>query len=161
MPHNPNPQNHPQQQWQQPIYPPKKPWYKRAIIMIPLTILAIFVLFMGGCMALFGSAANEVDKKMNEEHAVTYKITGDANDATASYTANNTNTTQDTGVAAGWEKDVTLKGFSLATLTATNGMNDTGSITCQIIVDGQVVNENTASGEFATASCSVDSNELD
>ena len=159
--------NHPQyqqpqhQQQYQPGPPSKKKWYKRAIIMIPLTLIVLFVLFMGGCMALLGGAANEVDKEMNKEYAVTYAVTGDATDATATYTVENTNTTQDTGIAAGWTKDVTIKGFSIATLSVSNGMNDTGAITCQILVDGEVVNENTASGQFASASCSVNSSDLD
>jgi hypothetical protein len=65
------------------------------------------------------------------------------------------NMAQENGVPLPWRKDVTITGLGkMATLTATNGFEDEGSITCRILVDGAVVNENTASGIGASASCS-------
>lgn len=139
----------------------KKPWYKRPIIMIPLTLLVLLILFMGGCMALIGGAANEVDKQMNAEHTVTYKVTGSHQDALITYTNGDINTAQDNSVAGEWQKDVTIEGFSVASLTATNGIEDHGEITCQILSDGKVLNENTASGVGASASCSVGSSDIE
>ena len=141
--------------------PQKKPWYKRAIIMIPLTLLVLFILFVGGCMAMIGGVANEVDKQSKEEHQITYSIEGDAQDANVTYTTDGTNTAQDNGVAAGWTKDVTHTGFFAASLIATNGMGDTGTITCKIMSNGKVLSENTATGEFASASCNTSSTDLE
>lgn len=151
----------PQGYYQQPPAPTKKPWYKRAVIMIPLTLVVLLVLIIGGCTALVGGAVNEVDKQMNTDHTVTYSITGDATDATATYNVGESNTSQDTGVAAGWTKEATVTGLFGASLTATNGMNDVGTITCQILVNGQVINENTATGQFATANCSASSTDIE
>lgn len=141
------------------VYVPeqKKPLYKRPGCLIPLILAIIALLIVGGCMAMLGGAANEVDKQLNAEHTITYAIEGDATDATVTYNVDETNTTQDSGVAAGWSKEVTVKGIFGGYISATNGLYDTGSITCKIMANGKTLSENTASGEFASASCSVDS----
>ncbi|RAV33042.1 MmpS family transport accessory protein [Corynebacterium heidelbergense] len=133
----------------------KKPWYKRPIIVVPLILLALFILALGSCIAFIGTAANEVDKQMSAEHKISYAVEGDAKDASVTYSAGQSNTSQDTGVAAGWTKEVTITGPLGATSTATNGMNDTGAVTCKILKDGNVISENTATGAFATATCSA------
>lgn len=134
----------------------KKPWYKKAGCLIPLIIGIIMILIVGGCTAIMGVAVNEVDKELNAEKVVTYRIEGDAQDAWASYTTEDLNTVQDNGVAAGWEKEVTVTGVFPASLSVSNGMYDEGSITCQILVGGEVVAENTATGPSALATCSYD-----
>ncbi|MCI1256552.1 MAG: MmpS family protein [Corynebacterium provencense] len=150
----------PQGYYQQPPVP-KKAWYKRPIIMIPLTLVVLFVLFVGGCTALFGKAAEEVNKDMNAEHAITYQVAGEATDANVTYSVGDANTTQENGVAAGWSKEVSVTGWMGASLIATNGMDDSGSITCQILVNGQVINENTAVGQYASASCSASTTDIE
>ena len=77
------PQNNGQPQYQQQPYqqPPKKPWYKRLGCIIPLAIVAVMILLVGGCMALFGKAANDVSNEMDKEHTITYSVEGDAQEA--------------------------------------------------------------------------------
>lgn len=41
----------------------------------------------------------------------------------------------------------------IATVTASNGFDDDGAITCTIIADGKVLTENTSNGAGASASC--------
>ena len=139
------------------VQEPKKPLYKRPGCLIPLILAILAILIVGGCMAMLGGAANEVDKQMNAEHKITYAIEGDATDATVTYNVDETNTAQDSGVAAGWTKDVTVKGIFGGHISASNGLYDTGGITCKIIANGKTLSENTATGEFASASCSADS----
>ena len=139
------------------VQEPKKPLYKRPGCLIPLILAILAILIVGGCMAMLGGAANEVDKQMNAEHKITYAIEGDATDATVTYNVDETNTAQDSGVAAGWTKDVTVKGIFGGHISASNGLYDTGAITCKIIANGKTLSENTATGEFASASCSADS----
>jgi hypothetical protein len=140
-------------QYQQPhAQPPKKrkkwPW-------ILLAVVVLFIAAMGGCVALIGGAVDSVDEESNKEVAVTYEVVGDAQGALMTYTSGEMNMAQENGVALPWRKDVTITGLGkMATLTATNGFEDEGSITCRILVDGAVVNENTASGIGASASCS-------
>jgi hypothetical protein len=44
--------------------------------------------------------------------------------------------------------------FNSFTLTAINGINDTGSISCSITVDGKTVADQTSSGSLADVTCS-------
>ncbi|GAB3945439.1 hypothetical protein [Corynebacterium tapiri] len=138
----------------------KKPWYKKAGCIIPLILVLLMLLLLGSCTALFGSAINETEKMMNEEHTVTYRIQGDAQDATVTYSSDEMETAQDTGVQAGWEKEVKVKGFWSPHFTASNGMNDYGTITCQILSDGNVIAENTGSGQFASVTCNASTEDL-
>lgn len=139
----------------QPYYPPQQPPKKRK--KWPWVLLGIFILLValfGGCMAVVGKAVDSVDKDSKTVVKVTYKVTGDATGALITYTVND-NMTQDNGVKLPWEKQTEVTGFSkIVTLSATNGMNDDGKITCQVLADGKVVIENTASGAGASASCS-------
>lgn len=156
------PQNNGQPQYQQQPYqqPPKKPWYKRLGCIIPLAIVAVMILFVGGCMALFGKAASDVSTEMDKEHTITYSVEGDAQDALVTYNTGETNTAQDNGVAAGWTKDVTVKGFFGGYMSATNGINDQGTITCKVTANGKTVSENTASGPGASASCNASADDI-
>lgn len=111
-------------------------------------------------MAMVGKVSEEVDKNLNAEHTITYAVTGDAQDGTVTYTVGDGDITQESGVAAGWTKDVTVKGILGANFTVTNGVFDEGTITCQILKDGTVLNENTASGAGTSATCSITSDDL-
>ena len=135
---------------------PKKPWYKRIGCMVSLTILAIIVIII----LAISFAAKQVQDDADTEHAITYSITGDATDAIATYSTSDTEQAQDTGIAAGWSKDVKVKGYFGATLTATNGAQSDGAITCTISVKGKELATNTATGAAATASCNVSSQDI-
>lgn len=138
----------------------KKPWYKKAGCIVPLAIVAALLLFMVGCTAIFGKAFNDVANDMDKEHTVTYKIGGNAQDASVIYNTGETNTAQDTGVASGWTKDVTVKGFFGADISATNGAEDNGKISCSIIANGKTISKNTASGSLASANCNASSDDI-
>ncbi|MET3959818.1 hypothetical protein ABIE52_006753 [Rhodococcus sp. OAS809] len=135
---------------QQPLPPQKKkkwPW-------ILLAIVVVFIALVAGCTALVGGAINSVDEESKKEIVVTYEVTGESDGAIVTYTGNDSNISQDTAATLPWTKDVTVTGLiKVATLTASNGFDGTGSITCKIIVDGQVLTENTANGAGASASC--------
>lgn len=138
----------------------KRPWYKKPGCMIPLILVILAFLGFISCTALVGKGIDEVDKELNAEHAITYVIEGDAQDALATYGTGESETAQDNGVAAGWEKEVTVKGIFGGYLSATNGIGDEGTITCKILKDGKVITENTASGVGASATCSASSDDL-
>ena len=101
---------------------------------------------------------SEVDKSLNEEKTVVYRVSGDAQDARITYsTAGGGQTASDSNVniTSGWEKEVKVKGLFSAYMSVTSGMNDSGTVSCQILVDDQVIAENSASGQFASASCTA------
>lgn len=158
----PNDSQQPQQpQPQYGVAPQQKAWYKRPGCIIPLIIVVILILIVGGCSAMFGKAVNDIDESLNKEYTVTYEIDGDTQDAIATYNVGETNTVTDTGLKAGWSKDVKVTGLFGPFLDAMNGMYDNGSITCRILVDGKTVIENTATGANASASCSATVQDLE
>ncbi|MFF1555664.1 MmpS family transport accessory protein [Rhodococcus erythropolis] len=143
-------QGYPPQYGQQ--YPPPKK--KRKWPWVVLAVVVLFIAAVAGCTALVGGAIDSVDKESKEEVLVTYEVSGDAQSAMITYTSNDSNTAQDADVPLPWTKEVTVTGLvKIATVTASNGFDDDGAITCKIIVDGKVLTENTSNGAGASASC--------
>lgn len=133
--------------------PPKK---RRTWLWVLGGILLLMFVGMGACMALVGTVANEVDKESKREVNVTYQVEGTGSSVSVTYSGNDLNMAQDTGVSLPWSKQVTITGLlKSVTLTATNG-DSPGSVTCRIMADGKQISEQTANGPFASASCSGD-----
>ncbi|MFD8103429.1 MmpS family transport accessory protein [Nocardia fluminea] len=133
--------------------PPKKrkvwPW------VLGGTALVILI-FFGACVAFFGGVVNEIDKEVNSTVTVTYQVDGTGQASSITYSAGDLDVSQDTDASLPWTKDVTVDGFiKTVTLTASAGP-DGGEITCRIKVGDRLIAERTASGPFATTSCSGD-----
>ncbi|WP_336873509.1 MmpS family transport accessory protein [Rhodococcus qingshengii] len=147
----------PQQPYGQPpqgYAPQQPPQKKKKWPWILLAIVVLFIALFAGCTALVGGAINSVDEESKKEVVVTYEVTGDSDGAIITYTANDSNLSQDTAATLPWTKDVTVTGLiKVATVTASNSYDGTGSITCKIIANGKVLTENTANGAGASASC--------
>lgn len=142
----PNPYNQPY------VQPPKKrkkwPWIVGGLIVV-------FIAIAGGCAAMVGGVANEIDKASNSTAEVTYRVTGEGT-ASVTYSDQNFNIAQDTAAALPWEKAVTLTGFGkIASLTASNSFDADASakITCSILVNNVVKNTQTSKGPGAMADC--------
>lgn len=121
-----------------------------------LAIVVIIIAVVASCMAGVGKAVNDYDKEQKTEHTVVYEVSGDAGTAQSITwsTADNGGTSQAADVAVPWTKEVKATGsWSFFSLTASTPMAG-GSLTCKITVDGNVVSENTASGQMAWANCS-------
>lgn len=133
--------------------PPKKkrkwPWIVGGIVLV-------FILMIGGCMAMIGGAANEIDKESKREVTVTYQVEGSGGNSSITYSGRDFNIAQETAATLPWTKDVTIDGLGkTVTLSATNDENG-GDVTCRILVDGNAISEQTSSGPFASASCTGD-----
>jgi hypothetical protein len=87
---------------------------------------------------------------------VVYEVDGADQAGNISYAADGTGSiAQDNNVPLPWRKEITVqRGFAIVTLTAQNA--GAGTITCRIIVDGQVVRELSSQGEYAVVSCTAD-----
>lgn len=107
-------------------------------------------------VAALGNGINEVDKEANREVTVRYEVTGDAPNATVSYTTfgdGATSMSEENVTEFPWSKDLTTKGlFTGGSLTVMTGAEG-GSVTCTVTVDGQDSKSATAAGQFSTASC--------
>ncbi|WP_162239369.1 MmpS family transport accessory protein [Plantibacter sp. Leaf314] len=98
-----------------------------------------------------------------KEVSVVYEVNGTATDASivySTYTAGTNGTEQATGQALPFIKELTVTAgsdtdFTAFSLIATNGAEDTGSVSCKITVDGDVVAEQTSTGAYASVSCSA------
>ncbi|WP_431817370.1 hypothetical protein [Gordonia jacobaea] len=173
---DPNNPNNPQQPYPnqggtpsgQPYYPPQQgqpyPGYpateppKQKRKKWPWILLAIFVVIIAiiaSCSVLVGGAVKSVDDESKRVVDVTYEITGDGPTASATYTTGNLNIAQDTDVPVPWTKQVQISGLGKSvTLSASNSIDGSGTITCAIKQGDKVISTNTSSGPGATASCS-------
>lgn len=136
---------------------PKKPAVIGSIVAGVGVVLSIIM--MVTYIAIFFNAAKQVEKDNSAPVSVIYSVTGSGSDASvtySTYTNGSSGTNQATSVALPFSKTVTgTKGWSNYALTATNGQNDTGDISCKITVAGKVVSTQTSSGAFATVACSA------
>lgn len=111
-----------------------------------VAVAGIVALSISGCTAAVGDGA---------EHTVVYKISGTSKKADLTYTTDGATTTeQSTGTAVPWTKTLKIKAtLPVYQVSAQNSINQKGSLTCVIEVDGKQVKTATAKGEAAIASC--------
>lgn len=125
-----------------------------AIAGVVLSVLGLVVCVL--YVAVFARVATEVDKQQNAVATVTYDVTGDSKDTTviySSYTGGNSASSQEKVNQLPWHKELQTKGFFKGgSLIVTTGA-DGGSVTCKVAVDGKEAKTATASGPFASASC--------
>ncbi|AUH69800.1 MULTISPECIES: MmpS family transport accessory protein [Gordonia] len=157
QPQQPNPYGQQPNPYGQPYpYAPQPPAKKRKKWpWIVGGLVVLFIAVIAGCSAMVGGVANEIDKAANSTATVTYRVTGGGT-ASVTYSDKDFNMAQDTAAQLPWTKDVTLQGFGkIASLTATNDFEADASqtITCEILVNGQVKNTQTSKGPAATANC--------
>ncbi|MFB2583487.1 hypothetical protein [Herbiconiux liukaitaii] len=136
-----------------------------------LSIVYTFVFFghligaAGGADGLNGS--NGFDGGEGTEIPLVYQVDGTGSDVDISYSAYDDGisvTEQETAQRLPFEEDfdVSFGGadtYNSYTITATNGDND-GDVTCRIILDSRILVEQTASGPYATASCTASGSDL-
>jgi len=130
----------------------KKRFYQR----VWFWLLVVFVVVIGGCNALVGGASVAINNANNVKHTIVYSVTGSGS-ATITYASfDNTNNGENqlSNVALPWTTKVTGKGlFNSYSVTATLDENG-GTATCSVVIDGKSVSSNSASGAFASATCS-------
>ncbi|MGW5311995.1 MmpS family transport accessory protein [Nocardia thailandica] len=134
---------------------PQPPGKKKVWPWVLGGVALVFVLIVGGCVAVVGVAANEIDKEANREVTVSYEVTGTGT-GSVFFSGRNFDVAQETDVTLPWSKTVTMDGLvKIVSLTATGGEED-GEIGCRITVGGKVIAEQTANGPYASANCTGD-----
>jgi Mycobacterium membrane protein len=113
-------------------------------------VIAIVVL------AIVGGAIYSQQKSSGQlAFTVTYKVTGTASKPTISYNNGTGGTEQNTAVILPWQQSYSFNsGSFFGTLVVTTAYQDTGSVTCQILVNDKVVKQATSSGSLAITTCS-------
>lgn len=114
------------------------------------------------------TAAAEASVEADRDVTVLYEVTGTSAASSITYSTysdGNSGTEQANDQPLPFSKEFTIKAggtfdYSSFYLLAMNGMDDTGDISCKITVDGKVVAEQTSTGEYASASCTASSLDL-
>jgi hypothetical protein len=138
------------------------------IVSIGTSIFYTVVLFGSLISAITNSFEPTPPPPLGESSVpLSYEVDGTGSDVDITYTTfidGIDSTQQETGQRLPFERDfdVAYGGaatYNSYTLTAVNGDND-GDVTCRISLDDRVLIEQTASGAFATATCTVSGTEL-
>lgn len=128
---------------------------------IGLILSIVMVVVYSAIFFAASKAVDDTNKAAAAEHTVVYTVKGDSTDSSISwstFTDGNAGSEEASGESLPWTKEVTVKGsseglsFNSFTVTASNGATG-GDISCEITVDGKVVSSKTASGAYASASC--------
>ncbi len=85
--------------------------------------------------------------------SVEYRVSGDASSVDVTYQNSNNDTSQDTGEALPYSKRVTVAAGDYVYISAQN-QRSYGSVTCEVLVDGVVVESNTSNGGYAICTAS-------
>jgi hypothetical protein len=175
-------QPYPPQGYPPPGYPPQQPKKRKVWPWVVGGVILVVILLFGGCLALIGGAANEVDKAISSatntpmetptpaapgggapaetdsddapaSGTVVYEVTSDSGTANnITYFGEDGNQSQETGAALPWRSKEFDK--SKTTLKTVTAQNGgDGTITCKIIVDGKVQTENSSNGQYAVVTC--------
>lgn len=83
-------------------------------------------------------------------HQIVYRIGGTATKAMVTYSTPS-GQEQQNGASVPWRRSMKAKDFSVLSVTAQNG--GSGTITCEIDVDGKRVKASKSSGAYAVVSC--------
>ncbi len=127
-----------------------------------LVLSIVMVIVYSAIFFAASKAVDDTNKAAAAEHTVVYTVTGDSTDSSitwSTYTDGESGTEQASDATLPWTKEVTVTGsseglsFNSFSLSAMNGETG-GDITCEIAVDGKVVSTKTASGQYASATCS-------
>lgn len=117
----------------------------------------VVLLLIGGCAAVVVLIANEVSDESDRTVRVRYEVTGTAESVSIAYSTwrdGDMSTSQVTAQNLPWTKEITTNGFLKGgTLNVSLGESG-GRVACSVTVDDGPPREATASGAFATATCS-------
>jgi hypothetical protein len=125
-----------------------------AVAGIVLSVIGLVICILW--VAAFGKAADDMKKESDRVVTVHYEVAGDAKNVTISYTTfgDGADTSQETAAVLPWTKDVQTTGFAKGGSLTVSAGPDGGMVTCKVVVGGKEAKTGTASGPFATASCS-------
>ncbi|WP_348788416.1 MmpS family transport accessory protein [Leifsonia sp. NPDC080035] len=131
-----------------------------AIILSIVLSIAYTAMFAAAVDSSIKESIKQDEAVASQPVDVVYNVTGTSTTASIVYTAYSDGGSKSESAsdqALPWTKTTTVKkggtfDFSSFSVTATAGQ-DGGDVACSITVDGKVVSEQKASGQFAVASC--------
>lgn len=149
--YRPNP--YPYQPVSAPVQPPRKK--RRVWTWVLVGILALFGICGGIGIAMLGGAAKAVHDSTTASHTITYKITGKSQGKTLiTYIGNGFSESQNDAAKLPWSTTIKVTGWQPVTISAQ--ITGSGTVTCEIDVDGHPGKPSTSTGESVIASCTAD-----
>ncbi|MFC4905586.1 hypothetical protein [Kocuria oceani] len=157
-------QYHPGYGQQPPQKKSKKKWFIGCGVLLVLAIIALFA----GCAALLAtadapgtlepqpnnsqSAGGQETENSSEGRQVTLRATATGN---AMVTYGGLNGSSSASFTTEWSEEITADPGDFVTMIVSNNDYEDGAaeVTCQIVLDGEVVAEQKGTGTAATASC--------
>lgn len=108
-------------------------------------------------LAAQSAAGEEFDREFSGTQLLTYQAESSTGTVDVTYASAGGSTASETGRPSPWTRDVQADdfGFFSVSLPFDSGDSGAGSMTCRILKDAQVVAEQTATGEYASVSCST------
>lgn len=119
-----------------------------------IAAITVLVLVVAGVAAV-GFLINRTTNEMfNTEHTVVYSITGTGTEVDIRYSEGSGSTSTVTDATLPWSKTITTKGrLTFLSLSGFQGGSGAGDLACKITVDGQVVEQSTATGAGSSVIC--------
>ncbi|MFO7169889.1 MAG: MmpS family transport accessory protein [Chloroflexota bacterium] len=126
---------------------------KKSSSLAGILLLAI-VIGCGGLWLLgeFGRTVSSTSRSA-ASYSVTYKISGTARAASLTYTNASGGIEQKEAVSVPWQQSFSARRGQFVSISAQN-QGRSGSITCEILIDGVSVKKSTSEGAYRIASCS-------
>lgn len=118
-----------------------------------IAAIVVLVLLLGGVATVFFVVKRAADDFTGAQHTVVYTISGTGKEVDITYSERSGGTSRVDNATLPWTKTVTTTGFSILTLSATNGFDSPGDLACKITVDGKVVDESSATGKGSSVFC--------
>ena len=126
-------------------------------VVLSAVAIVISIAINAFVVSVASTATDELNKisesfsaQANAEHVVQYKVTTSA-PAEVSYTDTNGSKTEQ--ITANWDKEFKETGFVMGSVSVTTDFDGEAEVSCQIIIDGEVVSEDANSGPGAMAFC--------
>lgn len=117
-------------------------------------LLLLIIVGCGGLWLLGGAGrAASSTSRAGATAAVSYRVSGSGRSASLTYTNATGGIEQKEAVRLPWEQTFTGRAGQFVSISAQN-QGQSGSVTCEILVDGVVVKHSTSDGAYTIASCS-------
>ncbi|MER5848254.1 hypothetical protein ABT126_14695 [Streptomyces sp. NPDC002012] len=148
---DPDPGGNPDQSWTQPQPQPRlrRQW--------PWAVLVVVLVLACGGAAAVAVVAGELSREGTKPLRITYEVTGTAKDVTVTYPTwqdGDLSTARLTLRTLPWAGELKTKGFMKGGSFAVTLGESGGEVACAVTVDDGTVRTASASGAFATATCS-------
>jgi hypothetical protein len=116
----------------------------------------LLLLIVVGCGGLWllgdGGRSTPSTNRSATDFSVTYKISGTARSASLTYTNASGGIEQKEAVRLPWEQSFSARSGQFVSISAQN-QGSSGTVTCEILLNGVVVKQSTSTGAYTIAAC--------